>query len=211
MMPKKYQDFLVKYVSIREKIESDIDVNKNRLSICQARQDALVSCREIMNIVSMLTHEKVKEVIECLVTDSLQSVLDDSYSFRLESTIMRNKAEMTPVVDIDGHSHSLKDELGGGVVDIVSFSLRVILWAISSNKTAGVIILDEPGKFISKDRLFLFGEMIKKLSEMMGIQFIIITHEDELSVYADRSFMVVNNNGISEVVTSFLTDGDSLE
>jgi DNA repair exonuclease SbcCD ATPase subunit len=50
--------------------------------------------------------------------------------------------------------------------------------------------LDEPFKFIDDVRLEQAGQMVKELSRMMGIQFIIITHKDQMKDCADVMYSV---------------------
>jgi ABC-type lipoprotein export system ATPase subunit len=44
--------------------------------------------------------------------------------------------------------------------------------------------------------------MIKDLSTKLGIQFIIVTHEETLAAYADRVFEVSIKKGISKIKSS---------
>jgi DNA repair exonuclease SbcCD ATPase subunit len=61
------------------------------------------------------------------------------------------------------------------------------------------IILDEPMRFLSDDYQEQASKMLKEISDRMGIQFIIITHEQTLSEYADKTFQVKLRKGISKV------------
>jgi len=94
-------------------------------------------------------------------------------------------------VKIGDKKYSLRnEELGGGVIDIVSFALRVTAWAISNNRSDNVMLLDEPIKNLDSTRIPRAGEMIKKLSSDLGLQFLIVTHSDELMNIADSMFIV---------------------
>lgn len=89
-----------------------------------------------------------------------------------------------------------------GAVDIAAFALRVVSWSMSYPKLRNVIILDEPMKNLSKDMQEKASMMIKEVSKKLGIQFIIVTHEDTLASYADKTFMVEKNRkGISKVIS----------
>jgi DNA repair exonuclease SbcCD ATPase subunit len=59
--------------------------------------------------------------------------------------------------------------------------------------------MDEPLKFLSVDRQEYASAMIKQLSERLGLQFIIVTHEEELAAHADKTFSVSIRKGISTV------------
>lgn len=156
--------------------------------------------QDIMNAVSILSQEEFKAVIEELVTEALQSVYGDTYSFEIESKIQRNQPEVYFHVIIDGEKFSIKnDELGGGVVDVVSFALRVALWAINNPRTDNVLILDEPLKNLDSERLISIGNMIKEISQSLGLQFIIVTHETQLAEISDASWVVTKCGKTSDV------------
>ena len=195
----KYSDFLAQKKGLKKRLEGqkkgiETELDDKRQFVCNLKE-----AREIISTVGVLAQNEVKTVIEELVTQALQSVFGNKYSFVIENKILRNKPETSFYVEIDGKRFSLKEELGGGVVDVTSFAVRIVLWAITSPRSANTIILDEPGKFISKDKLQSFGEMIKSLSKMLGIQFVIITHENELAEISDKAYNVTQENGISVV------------
>jgi len=195
----KYQMFLAKKTVERNNLlKLNMQLEKD-VSDEQTYIETLTQAREVMNAVASLAQDETKLVIESLVTKALQSVFGLIYSFEIETKISHNKAEMFMYVIKDGRQSELKSELGGGVVDVVSFALRVILWAISCPRSSNTIILDEPGRFIDKDRLNVFGEMIKELGKILEIQFIIVTHEEELVSVADKSFYVTQQGGITDV------------
>ena len=91
-----------------------------------------------------------------------------------------------------------KDDEGGGLIDVISFALRVVLHSLETPQSRNVLVLDEPlkwtGKLMSKA-----GQMIKEISNRLGLQVILVTHEPELSEIADRSFFVEQVDGISNV------------
>ena len=155
--------------------------------------------RDIVSRVGVLAQERLKTIVESLVTEALQAVFGDDFVFEMVCEISRNKPEVFFYVVKNGRRSSLKDELGGGVVDIVSFVLRVVMWSLSNPRSIDTLILDEPGKFVSKDKLDLFGLMISEISKRLGLQFIIVTHERDLIEAADKAFCVVQKKGISYV------------
>jgi len=157
---------------------------------------------DVMNAVSVLAQENSKNVIEELVTLALQSVYGESHSFEIDNKINRGQPETFLYVVENDERCLLKnadDYFGGGVVDICSFALRVVSWAIQDEKSDNVLLLDEPMKNLDSARLTLAGEMIKELSKALNLQFVIITHEDELVMTGDSTFFVTKTNGISNV------------
>lgn len=199
MIIDDYKKFLMrKKVEIEGLQQSRVELAVEQIML-DKRMDTLGQSRDIMSRVGVLAQQEIKGVIEELVTQALQAVFGDDYSFEVDNQILRNKPETNFYVVIEGHRHLLKGELGGGVVDLTAFCLRVVLWAINSPRTSNVIILDEPLRFLDKIRLEKAGIMIRKLSEMLGIQFIIVSHEEQLIDVADRAYHVECVNGLSIV------------
>jgi DNA repair exonuclease SbcCD ATPase subunit len=195
------------------KFSDFLAVSKDRLSNYRKRkkdlQESLVEgeqmfndileCRDIMNIVGSVCQEQTKNVVEDLVSEALKVVFGETHSFEMESKIVRNQPEIYMYVVRNGVRYNLREELGGGVADLVSFVLRIVLWSITTPRSANIMILDEPGKFISKDLQSAFGDIIKELSTMLGIQFIIVSHEQELIATADVTYEVALEGDISHV------------
>jgi len=62
-----------------------------------------------------------------------------------------------------------------------------------------VIVLDEPFRFLSKDLQPKAGIMLSQLSENLGIQFIMVTHNEAFVEQADTVIEVSQGKGVSRV------------
>ena len=62
------------------------------------------------------------------------------------------------------------------------------LWSLG--KTRRLIVLDEPFRYLSTDLQPKAGEMLRKLSQRLKLQVIMVTHEEEMMEIADRLFSV---------------------
>lgn len=183
-------------VRLLEKKKQELEAKLIRL---QNRGRDLTDALDVMNAVSIICQDQFKGVLEGIVTDAIKFVYGDEYSFEMESDVKRNQPEIHFYVVIDGARNSIKnDDVGGGVVDVIAFALRVTLWALQDPQTDNVLILDEPLKNVDSDRLILVGDMIKKLSRDLNLQFIMVTHENQLAEAADASWVITKKNGISE-------------
>lgn len=175
------------------------ELESRLLSLRNAGNDMLAAL-DVMNAVSILCQDQFKGVVEGIVTDAIKFIYGDDYSFEMESEIKRNQPEIHFYVVIGGHRYSIKnDDIGGGVVDVVAFALRVTLWALQDQQTDNVMVLDEPLKNVDSDRLVLVGYMVKKLSQDLNLQFIMVTHETQLAEAADASWLVVKSKNVSVV------------
>lgn len=195
-----YQNFLSQKEAEKKYLQDRRDSIGGELSALQSQLSDLTEAQDIMNSVGILAQIEVKEVIESLVTKALQSIYGPEYSFEIENHIARNQPETYMYVVINGVRNMLKDELGGGVVDTVGFALRVILWALRSLRTDNVLVLDEPMRNLrDKDRLTQFGLLIREISELLGVQFIVVTNEELLKDIGDAVFEVEKIGNVSNV------------
>jgi len=197
----KYEKFLNQKKATKELLENKV---KNLGIEIKDRQDHLANLEEaldIMNVVGILVQQEFEEVVEILVTDALQFVFGDNHSFEIDSKIERNQPEVHMFIVIDGERFSPKDdEFSGGQADVVSFALRIILWAIQYERTRATLVFDEPFRCLhGTQNATSIREMIQYLSKMLNLQFIIITQDEELTEAADAAFLVTKERGISKV------------
>jgi DNA repair exonuclease SbcCD ATPase subunit len=198
---KKYRDFLLSKEAEKRYLESKKEDIGGELSTLQQSLSDLTEAQDIMNAVGVLAQTEVKEVIESLVTKALQSIYGPEYSFEIENAVLRNQPETYFYVVINGVRNSLREELGGGVVDTVGFALRVILWALQSARTDNILILDEPMRNLrDPDRLIQFGQLIREISSMLNLQFVINSNEALLKEVGDVVFEVSKFGNESKVV-----------
>lgn len=91
---------------------------------------------------------------------------------------------------------------GVGAIDVAAFALRIASWSMARPRTHPVIILDEPFRYLSENYQERASNMLKELSDKLGIQFIIITHEQTLTTSADRIFEIGKKRNKSYVKQS---------
>lgn len=160
----------------------------------------LVLAEEALSIAQRIGRETQNEVavhIGDVVTDALQ-ILNEPYEFVIEFVEKRNKTEAVISFVRDGMKLDPIPSSGGGAVDVASFALRIALWAVSGGRP--VMILDEPFRFLSAYLRPKAGELLQRLSETLGLQFIVVSHEHEhMPEYADKVF-VVEKNGLESKV-----------
>lgn len=141
--------------------------------------------------------------IELIGTSALQYVYGTGYELKLEMNSGKKKAECELwVVETmpNGTQVKLKpqDSKGGGVTDIVSIALRfAILQVYNSPEIDGPAILDEPGKHVSKEFSSLLSDFLITLSEQLGRQQIVVTHNDFMAESAPNAIKVKREDGIS--------------
>jgi DNA repair exonuclease SbcCD ATPase subunit len=170
------------------------DLTENKRSLRRHEQ-----AREIVRTVGLATQQELQFHISDITSLALEAVFDDPYELKVEFVERRNKTEcdlkfVRGDMEIDPMTAS-----GVGAVDVASFALRIASWSMMRPRTRPTIILDEPFRFLSENYQDKASQMLKELSEKLGLQFIIVTHEQTLSSYADRTFEVSIHKGVSKV------------
>ncbi len=158
----------------------------------------------LLSEVSEFSRQQLKLRIEETVTAALQAVFcDDRIKFQIEIRTLNGKpAADWSIVNWYGNTSvtaSPEDSKGGGVTDVVSLALRLALLELARPKPQGPIILDEPGKMISREYLANVAEFLKQYLRKTGRQGIMITHAEPLAEVADVSYRVSQKEGVSEV------------
>lgn len=129
----------------------------------------------------------------------MEAIFDDPYELKAKFVERRGKTECDLLFVRDEQEVDPLSATGGGAVDVAAFALRVASWSMQHPHSRPTIILDEPMRFLSVDYQEKASLMIKEISEKLGIQFIIITHESTLTEHADKSFRTRIINGVTKI------------
>jgi DNA repair exonuclease SbcCD ATPase subunit len=167
---------------------------EREIKILTDQQEKHVKARYVLTEVSRNTQQRFKDRVETLITLAIQSVFERPFKFKLNMEMARNKFSCFPVVEEEGNEYIPSEEMGGGILDIISFAFRIVLWSLKSPRSRSLFILDEPMKFVGKDELLQRAVMmIKEISERMGLQFVIVTHEPQIAEIADKAYGIIHN------------------
>ena len=155
--------------------------------------------KEVVRTVGLVTQQELQFHIEDIVSMALEAVFPDPYKFAVEFVQRRNKTECDLYFVRDENKVDPLTASGVGAVDVASFALRIASWSMMQPRTRNTIILDEPFRYLSENYQEQASKMVKEISEKLGIQFLIITHEEVLTTYADRVFQVSIRKGKTRV------------
>lgn len=177
---KSRRDLLVK----QEKEE------RARAQKAESDRENYVAARTVIQKVALHTQKELEYKFSNIVTTALAAVFDEPYEFIARFVERRNKMECDLMLHRDGVDYGITDTVGGGVVDIVAFAIRIAYWSLRKNRS--VFILDEPFRNLSPNYHPKASEMLKMLSTKMKLQFIMVSHQKGMIEYADKIFDVSN-------------------
>lgn len=170
------------------------DLLESKRSLLQHEQ-----AREVIRTVGIDTQNQLSFHISDITSLALEAVFNEPYELKVEFVQRRNKTECDLYFERNGERIDPISASGGGAVDVASFALRIASWSMMRPRTRNTIILDEPLRFLSVDLQERASQMIKEISDKLGIQFILISHEQTIASYADRTFEVSIKKGVSHV------------
>lgn len=168
--------------------QSNILINAENFLV--KSEKSIVALQKLLDLKKSETTEK----IERLLSFGLQNIFeDDSYQFKIIERIRRKQV----MYDFRVFSNSFSTDKGldimqskgGGIVNIVSFLLRLILLIMIDKKAERFFILDEPFTNISVDHHERLVEIIRQISEKLNVQLLIITHLKSLDFMADSVYI----------------------
>jgi DNA repair exonuclease SbcCD ATPase subunit len=139
-----------------------------------------VEAQKVLQGVAREIQQKAHDRISKVVTRCLSFVFDDPYTFRIVFEEKRGKTEARFVFEKDGQTYDPLSSIGGGVVDVASFALRLACVVLSQPPGRPFLVLDEPFKFVSAEHRPRIRKMVEVMAEEMHVQFLIVTHIQEL-------------------------------
>ncbi len=192
------------------KLRFQYELAKKRYDSIENEIKSKLEYKEILNKVGVLlkkssefARNEAKTQLENMVTNFLVYVFEENIRFEIELSESRDNvsADFYVVNEYEGYTVKTRPEnsRGGGVVDIISIALRIAFMFLTKPPIEGPIIFDEPGKHVSNDYNFNLGEFLKKSSEAMNRQIIMVTHNQYLAHIGDNAFTVSIKNGKSLV------------
>ncbi len=146
----------------------------------------------LLNILANIQGDFSKKV-EALVTKAIQIVFSDrNFEFKLLFEEKRNNIECRPVIMEDGIEYIPKDDLGGSILDVIGFALRVVLITLERPKKRLFIAMDEPFRWLGNLRRKA-GLMVKEICKGLRLQILFVTHDKDLVEIADKVYHIGHN------------------
>jgi DNA repair exonuclease SbcCD ATPase subunit len=173
----------------RDLFEQSLISDKRSLNITNKRIKDYEEVHRIWVGVANKIQTSARSHIENIVTMAIQTVFEENYKFKLEFKEQRNNISCTPLIIENDKEYSPKDAMGGGMLDIIGFALRITLWSMRVPRSRNIFILDEPFRFCG-DLTLKAAMMLKKLSEKLNFQVLLVTHDEELKVMCDRVWSI---------------------
>jgi hypothetical protein len=194
----KFQQMRGSQITLQQQLETA----ENNTIALQARSVGAERLAAMVQEASARTQKKIEYHIGHVVTLALQAIFTEAYEFKLKFEKRRKGTECELWLLKDGKQCDPLVQSGGGVCDIISFSLRVALLSIAAdrNRIRKALILDEPFRNLhGKEKQKRTSEIINLLSKEYKLQIIMVSDVREINYTADKVFNLQLEDGASSV------------
>lgn len=200
-------DDIIAISSEKKVLDDQINDTKTKINNLVNLSDICDKSIILLTEAGKLSRDTARQHFEKIITNALQFITQSTdYEFVIQELNERSKASYEFYIksNVNGIESLQKpqDANGGGFVDIIALVAKYAYLEIFDDPKimSGTLLLDEPGKMISKDMSIKFGEYIKYLGTQYNRQAIMVTHSEELSAIANETFRVVKDlKGYSHV------------
>lgn len=156
------------------------EVEKEELETARTDASAAEEAQTVLQTVAASVQAQAHQKIAAVVSHCLQTVFDEPYQFKIHFDRKRGRTEARLVFIREGVEFDPLTSTGGGAVDVAAFALRCACLMLSKPARRRFLLLDEPFRFVSAEYGERVALMLVELSKELGIQFVMVTHKDEL-------------------------------
>jgi len=164
----------------RKTIKSHYTEAKYRLNELKGRYETIVQARSIAQSVASSMQAQCFDQFAAVVTKCLATAIGSRYKLQLNYTQKAGKTQVELLLKDGEELLDPMDDTGGGVVDIVSFALRIAAMVMKKPASRSLFILDEPFRFLSEEHREAAQRLVQELADELDCQFLIVTHMEEL-------------------------------
>jgi len=167
------------------------------------QQDYMVQVEAVQDLFQQavrVLYEHLSSKLGDIVTEGLSIVFPDAgYRFTIEFVERRGNVEADIYLeDKKGNKFHPLEGVGGGVADFVSLLLRCTYIILS--EFDNVLILDEPLKFIDRDRITDAAVFLRRICVDFNLQVVVVTHIPEIVEASEKVYRIEKVKGVSSVV-----------
>lgn len=187
------QRWVDREIGRREEIRGSQERDRVKVEEHEAKAALTEKAILVLQAATETRRQELKDRVESLVTRGLRAVFERSdFEFAFKVALKRDQFGIVPVLRSKFGDRDLEtpivDGHGGGVADVISFILRVIVLSMARPRLAQILILDETFRHVSPEYLRGVATLLRELSDSAGIQFVLITHKPELLDAADTVY-----------------------
>lgn len=153
---------------------------RKKLSLVKSRQDHLQQAQKACQEAAECVQRQAHGHLAALVSRCLSSVFgEDAPRLEIQFDQKRGKTEARLVLEHNGvEIQEPTDEMGFGMLDVAAFALRLGAVLLGVPRKRKLLLLDEPFKHLASEYHNRIAELLRSLTEEVGVQIIFVTHAE---------------------------------
>jgi len=173
-----FRRVLGSHITAAKEAKEKIKWTKKDLTTAEGEARVVTSALSILQDVAHAVQQKVHGRVAGVVSHCLAAVFgENSYKFDILFLKKRGKTEAKPVFVRNGNELDPADAVGGGVLDVAAFALRVVCLVLKRPAPRKLLVLDEPFKNVSERYQEAVKDMLLELSGRFDLQILMVTHQ----------------------------------
>lgn len=161
---------------------SQVSQEKKALQEAKEHLQNILEAQKLIQTIAKQVQQSAHKQVASVVSKCLETVFDDPYEFVIDFQEKRQKTEAVLSLVRDGLVlDDPQNSTGGGVIDVVSFALRLVSILLSRPKKRRFLLLDEPMKMLSKEYRPRVRGLLESLSQDLNFQILMVTHSQEIA------------------------------
>lgn len=159
--------------------KAELKVRKERLAEAEERYQTAITARQIVQDLAQAVQQKVHERIAGVVSKCLAAVFPRPYTFHIVFVKKRGKTEAELEFRRDGHTLRPREGVGGSVLDVAAFALRLACLGLQRPKRRKLVVIDEGFRGVSKRQMNKkrTRKLLETLASELGFQIIQVSHD----------------------------------
>jgi len=154
---------------------------RKALAAATQREQTALQAQQLIQAVAEAIQQKAHSRIAGIVSRCLKAVFGpDAYSFEVGFRQARGKTEAQLRFLRDGRKVD-PSNVGGGVLDVTAFALRLLSLMLSRPRKRRILFLDEPFRHLSREHRPAARQLLESLADEMATQIVLITHSKQIA------------------------------
>lgn len=179
MSAKDLRRQLAQKVARRALLRELMESLTNRMATLQSEAEVIPAKLEALQEFNQYMQLRTFAYFESIVNQCLAAIfVTNPCTLHIKAEVKRGQFEVSFELHQGDEVFSPLDEMEGGVLDVVSFGLRIAYIALRPVRR--LLILDEPFKWVGAANRVRLPDLLEALSRDLGFQIIIVTHLPEL-------------------------------
>lgn len=153
------------------------------LAAARKRAESTEQAHDLIQKVAQTVQQQAHERITGVVSRCIASVYEDPYTFHIDFDRKRGRTEANLYFMRNGHRFEKPYAVGGGVIDVASFALRLSCLVLTRPALRRILIADEPFKNVNgEDNRRRARALLETVPKELGVQVIMSTGYDWLEM-----------------------------